>query len=294
MSTKTLVLIPALFISSILFSQTQFGRISGKVFDKETTSGLSGVTVYLYDGESLKQSARTNAGGNFSFVNVEQGSFILKVSKSGFDDYNKRVMVNPNFTTKLVVPMVSLNSVSESRPTIVAAEPKPAPQNVAVKEAKPKQVAEPAVAVKTDTKTVADIQKNGNSAKMDSQTVVAKSTNPVIEDAEAVQEASSTTNEPDFDVIPQVAAEPITGWNALWKSIKFPEIARKQKIEGRVLLQAWVDTNGDVTAIAFVKKVNPAIDQACEEAIYATKFKPGTIDGVPVNSKIGIPINFKL
>lgn len=292
MLSKALVITSFLFISTTSFSQIQFGRISGKVVDKDSNTGLASVTVYLFSGETQKQSARTNAGGNFSFVNVEPGSFIVKTTKTGFDDFNKLVRVNPNFTTKLMIPLSAIGSSTVETVQVPAvAENKPAETKpVATVPTKPTETKPSIVSVPVSTPVTSNTANTASSEPVNQST--AQNTQTIAE-AETVQEAL-TNDEPVFVEAPQESPIPVGGWSALGKAIKYPEIARKQKVEGTVRLAVYIDSHGDVISIEFLKKVHPAIDQAAEDAVYATKFKPGTYDGKPINTKMAIPIPFKL
>lgn len=100
-------LMVAVVAVSPVSGQTQYGRISGKVIDQATNNGLPFVTVYLYLGEQQKLSARSNSGGNFSFVNVQPDVYTIRTSKSGYSEYAKQLRVNPNFTTKLYIPLTA-------------------------------------------------------------------------------------------------------------------------------------------------------------------------------------------
>lgn len=286
MLARALVVFSLVIISIPAFSQAQLGRISGKVVDKDSNTGLASVTVYLFSGDTQKQSARTNAGGNFSFVNVEPGSFVVKTAKSGYDDFNKLVRVNANFTTKLMIPLAAVGSTSTE---VVASAP--------ITESKPVETKASVQIEKPIEKPKTDLPKQSVASQptTSSPAVVAQA-EPVqntIQEAETVQEALSN-DEPVFVEAPQESPIPVGGWGALGKAIKYPEIARKQKVEGTVKLAVYIDYHGDVISIEFIKKVHPAIDQAAEDAVYATKFKPGTYDGKPINTKMAIPIPFKL
>lgn len=297
MNKKTLVLLALTLASTFSIAQVQFGRISGKVFDRENSNGLSAVTVYLFQGEVQKQSARTNSSGNFSFVNVAPDGYTIKTSKNGYEEYNKLVRVNPNFTTKLNIPLVPLNSNSE----IVA-------ENKTVEEAKPIQVVKPEpkspIVSKTDNK---ESQLSGSSAttptvsttpvltnvdKKTTQTDQATPSKPLAE-AEVVQEEIKS-DELVFVEAPQEMPEPVDGWKSLYGKIKYPEIARKQKAQGTVVLSVYIDKNGDVISIEILKSAHPSLDKAAEDAVYETHFKPGLQEGKPIETKIPIRVPFKI
>ena len=89
------------------------------------------------------------------------------------------------------------------------------------------------------------------------------------------------------------------GYDALIKyiseNIQYPPEAIQQHIEGKVLVNLQVDTDGKVTEAIVVGSVDKLLD---EEAIRVCKslpdFTPGRIVDRPVISWIVIPVSFKL
>jgi TonB family protein len=73
----------------------------------------------------------------------------------------------------------------------------------------------------------------------------------------------------------------------------YPESAKRDKIQGMVRLAVTVDKNGTVEDARVVQSV-PELDQAALDAIRQWTFHPGTRDGVPVETKCEITINFTL
>jgi len=78
-------------------------------------------------------------------------------------------------------------------------------------------------------------------------------------------------------------------------NIKYPEMAKRAGIEGRVIAQFIVGKNGEISGITIVKSVSADCD---EEAIRVLKsmpaWKPGRQNGLPVSVKMSVPINFRL
>jgi len=78
-------------------------------------------------------------------------------------------------------------------------------------------------------------------------------------------------------------------------NIKYPEIAKRVAIEGRVIATFIVNKNGDVTDVAVVKGIGGGCD---EEAVRVLKtmphWKPGKQNGLPVSVRMSVPITFKL
>lgn len=81
----------------------------------------------------------------------------------------------------------------------------------------------------------------------------------------------------------------------LSKNIKYPVAAQKAGVQGQVVVQVVIDSNGNVTNPRIIKGVDPSLDA---EAIRVTssmpKWQPGTQRGKAVNVKYTFPIEFKL
>ena len=87
---------------------------------------------------------------------------------------------------------------------------------------------------------------------------------------------------------------PIGGLAAIQRNVVYPEIAVRAGIEGKVIVIAYVDENGNVTKAEIEKGINAGCDEAAILAVKETKFYPGKQRGKPVKVKMRIPIVFKL
>jgi protein TonB len=87
---------------------------------------------------------------------------------------------------------------------------------------------------------------------------------------------------------------PVGGMKALAQNVKYPEIAKRAGLQGRVFVKAFIDENGDVAGAEIIKGIGGGCDQAAIDAVKATKFTPGTKNGKPVKVQVSIPILFKL
>ena len=78
-------------------------------------------------------------------------------------------------------------------------------------------------------------------------------------------------------------------------SIQYPEGARKKGIEGRVIVQFFVDEKGKVIEPQVLKSVEPSLDkEALRIVSMLPTWKPGTWKGKPVKVKYTVPVLFKL
>lgn len=87
---------------------------------------------------------------------------------------------------------------------------------------------------------------------------------------------------------------PVNGVAQLAKNIVYPEEAKKLKIEGKVIVGAVIDADGNATQVKVIKNVHPLLDAAAIEAVKKTKFTPGEKNGKKVKVSIAMPISFKL
>lgn len=82
----------------------------------------------------------------------------------------------------------------------------------------------------------------------------------------------------------------------LASEVKYPESARKDKVEGRVILQFVVNAQGKIGSI---RNVSPKADERLvKEAIRVVSampdWKPGMNKGKPVSAEMTLPIDFRL
>jgi len=76
----------------------------------------------------------------------------------------------------------------------------------------------------------------------------------------------------------------------------YPDLLRQAGIEGKVVLEAVVDTTGRVLAqsIAVVAVTNPGFVVPARQALLATLFRPAMVGGKPVRMLVRIPYEFAI
>jgi protein TonB len=74
----------------------------------------------------------------------------------------------------------------------------------------------------------------------------------------------------------------------------YPEVARKARIAGIVIVECIIDKTGNVTNVQVLKPLPFGLDQAAVDAVKRWKFKPGTLNGQPVDVIFNLTVNFKL
>jgi len=100
--------------------------------------------------------------------------------------------------------------------------------------------------------------------------------------------------EEDFFVVVEEMPELIGGMAALQASVKYPEMARRAGIEGRVTVQFVVNEKGEVENPRVIRGIGGGCDEAALEAVRNAKFKPGRQRGRPVRVQYALSINFRL
>jgi TonB family C-terminal domain len=81
----------------------------------------------------------------------------------------------------------------------------------------------------------------------------------------------------------------------LAKNIRYPVEAQKNGIQGRVICQFIVETDGSISSVQVVRSVDPLLDaEACRVLYTMPKWIPGKQRGQVVRVKYTLPITFKL
>ena len=111
------------------------------------------------------------------------------------------------------------------------------------------------------------------------------------------KDGSNETRKP-FDVVEQMPQFP-GGTTAMMeylsKSVRYPEEAHKNGIQGRVIITFVVESDGSITEAHIVRSVNPLLDAEALRVVNAMpNWTPGMQNGEPVRVKYTLPITFKL
>jgi protein TonB len=89
------------------------------------------------------------------------------------------------------------------------------------------------------------------------------------------------------------------GWQALLKyiseNIKYPSEAQNNNIQGKVILQFVVNSDGSVDRIEVLRSVHPSLDSEAVRVVKTLpRFKPGKQGGIPVPVWYSLPVIFRL
>jgi TonB family protein len=74
----------------------------------------------------------------------------------------------------------------------------------------------------------------------------------------------------------------------------YPKAARRELIEGVVILEAVIDASGNVTNVSVRKSVHPLIDKAAVHAVRQWRYSPAILNGRPVRVYLTVTTTFNL
>ena len=112
----------------------------------------------------------------------------------------------------------------------------------------------------------------------------------VVEEPEKEEEIFQVVeNQPEF---PGGMAELM---KYLQKNIKYPTVCQEQGIQGRVIVQFVVNSDGSIVDPQVVKPVNPYLDKEALRVVSSMpNWKPGRQRGKAVSCKYTVPVSFRL
>jgi TonB family protein len=95
---------------------------------------------------------------------------------------------------------------------------------------------------------------------------------------------------------PYIAGGPVTPPMIIYQRIPaYTEAAREARIQGIVLLQAVVSKDGTVNSIKIVNGLGYGLDESAVQTVGKEwRFKPGALNGKPVDVQVSIEISFRL
>ena len=74
----------------------------------------------------------------------------------------------------------------------------------------------------------------------------------------------------------------------------YPETAKKERIQGNVMLGAVVKKYGTVGDVTVKKSLHPELDEEAVKAMKKWQFRPGTKDGKAVDVTVDVEMTFNL
>lgn len=122
--------------------------------------------------------------------------------------------------------------------------------------------------------------------------------NDVLKAKQTVSDTQKADSAEVLDMAEQMPAFP-GGASALLKwlgnNVKYPAAAEAKGIQGRVLCQFTVETDGSLSGFKIIKSVDPLLDEEALRVLsIMPKWTPGKQGGKPVRVKFTLPVSFKL
>lgn len=98
----------------------------------------------------------------------------------------------------------------------------------------------------------------------------------------------------DYFVVVEEMPELIGGLAELQRKIRYPQMARRAGIEGRVYVQFIVNEQGEVERPQVIRGIGGGADEEALRVVSEANFKPGYQRGRPVRVQYSLPIFFRL
>ncbi len=115
-----------------------------------------------------------------------------------------------------------------------------------------------------------------------------------LEQPFVLENRTAPGNEPEIFLVVERDPQLIGGLEGLQRNVRYPEIARKAGIEGRVFVQFVVNERGEVENPVITRGIGGGCDEAALEAVKMARFSPGTQRGRPVKVQYSLPVTFRL
>jgi periplasmic protein TonB len=79
-------------------------------------------------------------------------------------------------------------------------------------------------------------------------------------------------------------------------AVVYPELLRRAGIEGRVVVEAVIDTTGRVEprTIHVMTATNPLFAPAARAMVAGSRYRPGAVGGRPVRVRVLVPVDFRV
>jgi TonB family protein len=79
-----------------------------------------------------------------------------------------------------------------------------------------------------------------------------------------------------------------------WVEAQFSDQARKKRVSGTVLLAMLISEEGLPTTVSVVVPLGSGLDEEALKAARQYRFKPATLEGMPIPARIMIEVSFRL
>jgi periplasmic protein TonB len=108
----------------------------------------------------------------------------------------------------------------------------------------------------------------------------------------AQKEGTKASEEDDFFIVVEQMPILIGGMEALQREVRYPEMALRANIQGRVHLQFIVNEKGEVENPRVLRGIGGGCDEEALRVVSKMKFEPGLQRGRPVRVQYSLPVVF--
>ncbi len=224
-------------------------------------------------------------------VVIAVGSWLIfSRGSSSSTQTDQQQMQQPPAQDSVVIstPESVTNSQSKGPGSVAEATKQPAKNEKKQPEAKP--VTQTQKPVQSSTTQQAATQPANNRTQTTTQNPTGAQTQQPAQQQPVQQQASTATSAPA--PMPFVAIE--NPPEVIRREpAKYPEVAIKMGIQGRVTVEVTVDAQGKPIQTKVVKSSSDIFNDAAVEAVMKYTFKPAMQSNSPVTAKIYIPIDFR-
>lgn len=117
----------------------------------------------------------------------------------------------------------------------------------------------------------------------------------VPEQPTAVDMESNPLNFRIVEQLPEFPGGAVEFMKWLTKNLRYPSSAQQRKVEGKVVAQFIVNTDGSISDIKVLQSVEPSLDREALRVLrMMPRWKAGQQDAKPCRTQVCIPIVFKL
>lgn len=109
-----------------------------------------------------------------------------------------------------------------------------------------------------------------------------------------VQEEEKDVDDEQIFVIVEQMPELIGGLESIQSKIRYPEMAKRADISGRVIVQFVVNEKGEVVNPQIIRGIGGGCDEEALRVVKEAKFRPGNQRGRPVKVQYTVPVIFVL
>jgi TonB family protein len=87
----------------------------------------------------------------------------------------------------------------------------------------------------------------------------------------------------------------VGGWESYWsRTPAYPRTLKDAGLEGTVVVEGRIGTNGFASNLKVVSNVPPALASAAVEAVQAERWEPGRVRGVAIEVPLRMTIDYIL